>query len=49
MIEERLIGMIEVLSWLSICFKKLNLDLWKYSHGVKNRPWKYSHGVEDHL
>ena len=47
MVEERLIGLIEALSWLKLCFKKFYLDLWKYFHGVENRLWEYSQGVED--
>ena len=47
MVEKRLIGLIEALSWLKLCFKKSFLDLSKYSHGVENRLWEYSQGVEE--
>ena len=42
MVAERLIGLIEVISWLNLCFKKFYLDLLKYFHGVENRLWEYS-------
>ena len=47
MVEEVLIGIIETLSWLKLCFNKFYLDILKYLHGVVNRLWEYSQGVKD--
>ena len=47
MVEEKLIGFMEALSWLTLCFKKFYLNLSKYFDGVENRLWEYSRGVDD--
>ena len=36
MVEEWLIDLIEVKSWLYYCCKKFYLDFWKYFHGVED-------------
>ena len=37
MVEESFNDLINVVNWLNIFSNKLDLDIWKYSNGVRDR------------